>query len=199
MEKTIDFDRLKLGFTYQVDKLIEELNQIETNPFLYYSVITLRGPAHIIDPKLPTPPPAEDYADGSWTEWKDTNRLKNSPYLKSIVDLFKQHTKVTLVRLLRLGGGEIVKEHTDPTLGLEVENSVIRLTIPIISPIETEFYLNNKIVDMKAGECWYLKLTDPHKIINKSKKERINLTIDIIPNEWVREQISNSLEKSTNQ
>tara|TARA_B100000965_G_C19565202_1_gene746506 strand:+ start:626 stop:1219 length:594 start_codon:yes stop_codon:yes gene_type:complete len=189
MEKTIS-DRIKLNLEYDVAKMAEEVKQIETNPFLYYNVITLRGPAHIVDPSLPPPPPAKDYANGSWTDWKNTNDLEKSAYLKEIVEFFQQHTKVTLVRLLRLGAGEIVKEHTDPTLGLEIEDSVVRLTIPIVSPPEVEFYLNHELVPMKPGECWYLRLTDPHSIINKSSSERINMSIDMIPNDWVKSLIA---------
>lgn len=189
MEKTMT-DRIKLNLAYDVAKMVEEVNHIETNPFLYYNVITLRGPAHIVDPSLPPPPPAKDYANGSWTDWKNTNDLEKSAYLKEIVAFFQKHTKVTLVRLLRLGAGEIVKEHTDPTLGLEIEDSVVRLTIPIISPPEVEFYLNHELVPMKPGECWYLRLTDPHSIINKSSSERINLSIDMIPNEWIKALIA---------
>jgi hypothetical protein len=134
---------------------------------------------------LPEPPPADDYADGSWTDWLDTDLLTRSPYLMSIVDHFRAHTKVTLVRLLRLSPGATVREHTDPTLGIHIHTSVIRLTIPIFTNPEVEFYLNNEIVPLQAGECWYLRLTDPHRINNKSDVERINLTIDMIPNEWV--------------
>jgi hypothetical protein len=182
-------DRIKLPMAFNVKKMEEEVKKLDINSFIYYNVITLRGPAHIIDPSLPPPPPADDYADGSWTDWSDTKELKDSPYLNTVVDYFKEHTKVTLVRLLRLAAGETVKEHTDPTLGLEVEKSVIRLTIPIISPKEVDFYLNNKIVPMKPGECWYLRLTDPHRIKNKSDSERINLTIDMVPNEWLKQLI----------
>lgn len=39
---------------------------------------------------------------------------------------------------------------------------------------------------MKAGECWYLRLSDPHRIVNQGTTERINLTIDMIRNEWVK-------------
>ena len=182
-------DRIKLPMAFNVKKMEEEVKKLDINSFIYYNVITLRGPAHIIDPSLPPPPPADDYADGSWTDWSDTKELKDSPYLNTVVDYFKEHTKVTLVRLLRLAAGETVKEHTDPTLGLEVEKSVIRLTIPIISPKEVYFYINNKIVPMKPGDCWYLRLTDPHRIKNKSDSERINLTIDMVPNEWLKQLI----------
>jgi hypothetical protein len=135
---------------------------------------------------IPAPPESGDYADGSWTQWSDVAALKNSPYLSSVVDLFREHSKVTLVRLLRLEAGAIVKEHTDPTLGLEQKNSVIRLTIPIQSDDTVKFYLNDKIVPMKEGECWYMRLSDPHKIINAGNRERINMSIDVVPNKWLK-------------
>ena len=84
----------------------------------------------------------------------------------------------------------MVKEHTDPTLGLEVERSVIRLTVPILNAPGVEFYLNDSIVPMQPGECWYLRLTDPHRVINNSSVERVNMTIDMIPNDWIRNIIA---------
>lgn len=179
-------DRVRLPLTFDVAKLQAEVRNLNLNQFIYYNVLPIRSPAHLVDPSLPFPPPADDYADGSWTEWMDTPDLKRSPCLLEVVNTFRQHTKVTLVRLLRLEAGAVVKEHTDPTLGLHIERSVVRMTIPIFSNEQVEFYLNDKIVPMKEGECWYLRLTDPHRILNKGKVERINLTIDMIPNEWVR-------------
>jgi hypothetical protein len=185
-------DRVKLPFVFDVDKMREEYEKMNFGMFIYYSVIPLRAPAHLVDTSLPFPPPADDYADGSWTDWMDTPELVQSPYLTSVIDTFRKHTKVTLVRLLRLEQGAEVKEHTDPTLGLEEKKSVIRLTIPIISNEEVTFYLNGTPVPMQEGECWYLRLTDPHKITNDGDGERVNLTIDMIPNEWVRGIIEDS-------
>lgn len=182
-------DRVKLPLTFDVAKLQEEVTTLGLNNYIYYDVLPLRSPAHLVDPSLPIPPPADDYADGSWTPWLNTEGLKNSPYLLNVIDTFQKHTDVTLVRLLRLSPKAVVKEHTDPTLGLHIHSSVIRLTIPIFTNDQVEFYLNNEIVPMQAGECWYLRLTDPHRIINHSDMERINLTIDMIPNEWVRNLI----------
>lgn len=182
-------DRIQLPISFDVAKLQKELEVLRLNNFVYYDAMPLRAPAHLVDSSIPFPPPAEDFADGSWTEWLDTDTLKKSPYLLSVIDSFRQHTKVTLVRLLRLAPGATVKEHTDPTLGIQIHKSVIRLTIPIITNDQVEFYLNDKIVPMKPGECWYLRLTDPHRIVNAGTTERINLTIDMIPNEWVRSMI----------
>ncbi|MGY5353100.1 aspartyl/asparaginyl beta-hydroxylase domain-containing protein [Wenyingzhuangia sp. IMCC45533] len=191
---TISTDRIKLPFNFDIDKLVYEYHELKLAGFEYYNVVQLRAPAHMVDSSVPFPPPADDYADGSWTEWLDTKALKNAPYLNEIIDFFKQHTTVTLVRLLRLAPKSVVQEHTDPTLGLEIEKSVIRLTIPMINSDDVQFLLNNTPVKMKPGECWYLRLTNPHRVINNGNDERVNLTIDMIPNQWLKSIIEKSAQ-----
>jgi hypothetical protein len=182
-------DRIKLPLTFDAEKILDEIRTIGLKDFIYYDSVPLRAPAHVIDPSLPFPPPADDYADGSWTDWLDSKLLNHSEELLNLVDTFRTHTKVTLVRILRLAPGAVVKEHTDPTLGLEVHKSVIRLTVPIQADEGVKFFLNGALVPMKPGECWYMRLTDPHQVINESSKERINISIDMIPNDWVRKLI----------
>lgn len=183
-------DRIRLPIDFDTGKLQADIENLNLSDFIYYDVIPLRAPAHLVDPSRLAPPPCDDYADGSWTEWLDSPTLERSTYLSEVIDRFRAHTDVTLVRLLRLEAGAVVKEHTDPTLGLEQQNSVIRLTIPIINPTDVEFYLNDSIVPMRPGECWYLRLSDPHRIVNASPHERINMTIDVRPNDWLRSQLS---------
>ena len=180
-------DRVKLPFTFDTEKMLAEIEKMNLPSFVYYDVMPLTGPAHEVDSSIPFPPPADDYADGSWCDWLDTPALRNSPYLNEIVDFFKDKTTVTLVRLLRLEAGAVVKEHTDPTLGIQIEKSVIRLTIPIMVNDEVTFFLNKTPLGMGLGECWYLRLTDPHSIVNSGGTQRINMSIDMIPNEWVTE------------
>ena len=111
-----------------------------------------------------------------------------------VVSDFRTHTTVTLVRLLRLAPGAIVQEHTDPTLGLEQERSVIRLTIPILTTPGAVLFLNDSPVPMKAGECWYLRFSDSHRVVNEGEAERINMSIDMVPNEWVRSWIQRAAD-----
>ena len=179
-------DRIRLPMSFDVARMQAELQSLNLRGFIYYDVIPLRSPAHLVDPTIPRPPPVDDYADGSWTDWLDTPALRGAAYLSEVVDTFREHTDVTLVRLLRLEAGAVVKEHTDPTLGLEQESSVIRLTIPVFGGEQVEFYLNDSLVPMRSGECWYLRLSDPHRVVNAGATERINITIDMVPNEWVR-------------
>ncbi len=55
-------------------------------------------------------------------------------------------------------------------------------------------YQNITILNMKPGACWYMRLTDPHRVINNGSTERVNLTIDMIPNDWVRNLIADTQE-----
>lgn len=184
-------DRIRLALNFDAARMQAEIHALNLGDFIYYDVMPLRAPAHLVDPSIATPPAVDDYADGSWTEWLDTGALEESSYLTEVVDTFRAHTRVTLVRLLRLEAGAVVKEHTDPTLGLEQEKSVIRLTIPIQSNQGVEFFLNDVVVPMQPGECWYLRLSDPHRIVNAGGTERINMSIDMAPNEWVRSLLVN--------
>lgn len=191
METQKEFkDRIQLPFTFDVANMRAEAQALQQQNYEYYKVIPLRAPAHLVDTSLPFPPPADDYADGSWTRWMDTPALEKSTYLKSIVTMFSQYTTVNLVRLLFLAPNSVVKEHTDPTLALEEEKSMIRLTVPIDNNEGVAFYLNDTVVPMKVGECWYLRLTNPHRVINNGTTDRINLTIDMIPNDKITEIIS---------
>ena len=184
-------DRIQLPFTFDVEKMLAEVHALKQKHYEYYNVIPLRAPAHLVDTSLPFPSSAADYADGSWTEWMDTSALEKSAYLKSIINDFSQYTTVNLVRLLYLAPNSVVQEHKDPTLALEEEKSMIRLTIPIDNNGGVEFFLNDTLVPMKVGECWYLRLTDTHRVINNGTTDRINLTIDIIPNDKIIEIINN--------
>lgn len=189
-------DRVKLSLEFDAARMLTDVRRMNLPPFVYYNVMPLRAPAHLVDPSAPMPAAADDFADGSWSDWLDTNALKSAPYLTEVVDTFREHTTVTLVRILRLEPSSEIKEHTDPTLGLHIERSVVRLTIPIQAEPEVVFYLNNQPVPMKPGECWYLRLTDPHRIVHGGRLERINLTIDMVPNDWVRSLVRNPHQSS---
>ena len=182
-------DRVRLSMTFDAAAMQEEVDALNLRDFEQYDVRPLRAPAHLVDPSIPPPPPAKDYADGSWTEWLDMPLLNDCPHLSSVVDTFRANTCVTLVRLLRLAPGAVIDEHTDPTLGLHVERSVIRLTIPILINDAVTFFLNDNPVPMQPGECWYLRLSDPHRVVNFGTTERISMSIDMVPNEWVRSLI----------
>ena len=186
-------DRIQLPLSFDVAKMVEDIRALNLGEFLEYDVFPLRCPAYMVDSSVPPPPPAKDYADGSWTNWLDTDALRTSSYLPSVVDTFREHSDVKLVRLVRLAPGAVVAEHADPTLGIHVLNSVIRLTVPILANDKVQFFLNDNPVPMQPGDCWYLRLTDPHRVVNGGETERINMTIDIVPNDWVRSLLTDEV------
>ncbi|MGP6086651.1 aspartyl/asparaginyl beta-hydroxylase domain-containing protein [Antarctobacter jejuensis] len=171
-------DRIKLPMHYDAPRMLDEIAKDLSRPFLYYSVVMLAVPKDM-----------SKHTGASRAPSKDNGDLSDIPYIKSIIDEFRAHTVVTLARLLRLEGGAEVKEHTDPTLGLDVPDSVVRLTIPITPTDDVDFLLNGAPVPMQPGECWYMKLNDPHQVLHHGMAERVNLTIDVVPNDWVLDQL----------
>lgn len=171
-------DRIRLPMSFDAERLQAEIAKDCQRPFLYYSVVMLAKPPNLREHNGASRAPAIDSGD-----------LSDIPYIKGIIDDLRAVTTVTLVRLLRLEPGAEVKEHTDPTLGLDVPDSVVRLTIPITATEDVDFYLNGEPVPMQAGECWYMKLNDPHRVLHRGQTERANLTLDVVPNDWVLDQL----------
>ena len=160
-------DRLKLPFEFDVDRMSHEIDTMRLEPYIYYSSTMIGIPKPGTKPGPDDPP-------------------TSLPYFRSIIDQFREHTKVTLARVLRLEPGSEVKEHCDPMLGIEIDNSVIRLTIPISGQDGVLFYLNDDPVPMTHGECWYMRLSDQHRVLHNGPVERINFTLDMEPNDWFR-------------
>lgn len=119
-------------------------------------------------------------------EYKNTPLLESCAYFKEIVDWFQCEKEA--VRLLRLGPNSEIKEHVDNDTSYE--DGFFRIHVPIITNSEVYFYVNQQLVPMKMGECWYANFQLPHSVENKSLEPRIHLTIDCIRNEWSDELFS---------
>lgn len=113
-------------------------------------------------------------------DYVETSYLSKTPYFKSVLTSFD--TKPLSIRLMRLGPKSEIKEHRD----YDLDENEVRLHIPILTNSGVHFYLNKKEVAMKAGECWYLRLSDPHQVINDSDQARVHLVMDLELNEWLR-------------
>ncbi len=182
-------DRLKLALRFDPIALQSEINKLSTHfpqpTYFFYNVVPLRGavgPAKSNGKIL-------DYSDPTIYDWQDTNLMEHCPYIKQVLSSYK--TQITNVRLLRLDAGAEVSEHKDPTLDAKFK-SVVRLTIPIISDPSVTFLLNEEPVPMQEGDVWYLRLSDTHAVYNHSDKERINLSVDLVYNDWLAQQLMNA-------
>ncbi len=100
-------------------------------------------------------------------------------------------TTVSSARLLRLGPGSRIHEHCDPDLG--VPGSDLRVHLPLTSPEGVEFLVDGLQVPMRAGECWFVDLSRPHRVDNPGPGERIHLVLDCWPNDWLLGAIDQGL------
>ena len=147
-----------------------------------------------------------DYFEGSWSgvalravpgnaqtlhvdpaaqKFVDTSAMLFCPHIAAALGMFQCPLKS--VRLLKLTAGSSIREHRDDDLGWEAGE--LRLHVPIITNPEVEFFLNGQRIVMKEGECWYLDLSLPHRVENRSNADRIHLVIDCLLNDWLRATI----------
>ncbi len=91
------------------------------------------------------------------------------------------------VRLLRLLPGSVIREHCD--YDLRFEDGAARLHLPLTTNPAVEFYVNQQRVLMEPGECWYLNLSLPHRVMNRGESTRLHLVIDCQVNDWLTAQI----------
>ena len=176
-----EFDRSKLALTYDVDRLQQEtLDAVRQFPlYVHYNVIplTVAGERNV---------DVTDFSDPDWATWVETPLLTNCPYIQEVLSSLE--CRKTNVRLLRLEPGGELKEHTDPQLNLEFRNQ-IRLHVPVFTSELVEFMLNGTAVPLLPGELWYMRLSDPHSVRNHGPTERIQLSIDVVVNEWIENMI----------
>jgi hypothetical protein len=88
------------------------------------------------------------------------------------------------VRLMNLAAGAIIKEHKDDELNME--SGEARFHIPIQTNESVSFFVNNELIPLKQGECWYLNLSLKHRVSNKGNCDRIHLVVDCAVNDWVK-------------
>ena len=183
-------DRLKLPLSFNPSKLCEDLSLLEHIDWIdhfvkenyegSWSVIPLRGPVGAKHPVMMI------YSDPSCEEFDDTPFLKQCPYLQEVLATFQ--CRLDSVRLMKLTPGSLIKEHTDYDLAFEFGK--VRLHIPVTTNNEVEFYLNSERVIMNEGECWYVRLSDPHWVANYGPTDRVHIVIDATVNAWVEDLLT---------
>lgn len=179
-------NQIKLPLTFNPVLLKRDLNLLQENDWIdhfvkqnyegNWSVIPLRGPVGAEHPVMMI------YSDPTCSDFADTPYLDQCPYLKDVLVSFK--SKLHAVRLMKLAAGSMIKEHRDHDLSFE--DDVVRLHIPIKSNPGVEFYLNKDRIVMEEGECWYLRLSEPHQVMNGGQTDRVHLVIDTVVDDWMR-------------
>ena len=177
----LQFDPQALKNDFAELKEVEWIDHfVEQNYEGSWTVIPLRGPIGAEHPVMMI------YSDPSCTEFENTPFLDTCPYFQEVLSSFR--CPVNAARLMRLTPGSVIKEHSDYDLSVEDGNA--RLHVPIITNPGVEFRLNDRLVDMRPGECWYLRLSDPHSVLNRGKEDRVHLVIDVTVDDWLTDLLS---------
>lgn len=177
-------DRLRLPFAFDPKLLVQDLTSIGGNWMPHYVPENYSGDWTVIPLRAPrgeTHPVRMIHSDPTQKTFADTTGLQNSPYFRNVLSSFQ--TTIFAARLMRLASGSVIKEHTD--VGLRFEEGLARVHIPILTNPDVEFYLNRLRVVLAAGSCWYLRLSDPHRVANRGKTDRVHLVIDLKVNGWL--------------
>lgn len=182
-------DRFQLPLNFNAELLQQDLLKMQSSDWIEHfvkqnyngdwDVIPLRAPATATHPVMMI------YSDPSCTEFTDTTFLQESNYLQEVLQSFL--CPLLAVRLMRLSAGSLIKEHSD--YDLDVESGVVRLHVPITTNDKVEFQLNGTRVIMLQGECWYLRLSDCHSVVNHGDEDRVHLVIDAKVNDWFTQML----------
>ncbi len=177
-------DRLRLPFCFDGDLLAADLRKL-SSPWIdhfvrqnydgNWSVIPLRAQAGARHPVKMI------YSDPGATAFEDTPMLEGCTYFRAVLDTFK--CPLQAVRLMRLTPGSVIKEHADHDLSFE--DGSVRIHVPVVTNDGVEFYLNRSRVALEAGSAWYLRLSDPHSVVNRGDADRVHLVVDASVNDWV--------------
>ena len=187
-------DRLRLPLSFDPDRLAADFAGLNAQhwtahfvPQHYdgdWSVLPLRAPLGARHPilRIAAPPDQRD--------WEDTEWLRASPYLQQVRDAFV--CPIGAMRLMRLAPGSVIKPHRDHDL--DAEHGVARLHIPIATNAAVDFRLNGTRVEMTPGSVWYLRLADPHGVINAGQSTRVHLVIDAIVDPWLEAMLDRACD-----
>jgi hypothetical protein len=183
-------DRARLSLSFDAARLQADLALVGgtawTDHFVRqnyegrWDVLPLRHQAGATHPIMQayTPPDA--------TEFVDAAILDRTPYFRTVMAAFRCPLKA--VRLMRLTPGSQIKEHRDHDLAADWGQA--RVHVPITTNPGVAFLLNREAVEMRPGDAWYLRLSDPHAVTNDGATDRVHLVIDCEANDWLIEQIA---------
>lgn len=178
-------DRVRLPLAFEPGPLAADLAAFADDEWIRHfvrsnyegewSVIPLRaaeGETHPVR-MIGTHPLAERFVD--------TFYLERAPALRALVAALDCPLKA--VRLMRLTPGSRILEHED--FDPDAVNGTARLHLPITTNAGVEFLLNREPVTMRAGELWYLRLSEPHAVANRGETDRVHLVADVRLNGWL--------------
>jgi aspartyl/asparaginyl beta-hydroxylase len=181
-------DRVRLPFAFDPAPLAADLAQIAAGDWIRHvarenfegswDIVPLRAAAG------ETHPLRLINVDLGAARFADTQWLARMPAIRAA--LGRLRCPLRSVRLMRLAAGSTIKEHSD---ALDAELGTLRLHVPVTTSAEVDFRLAGRRVEMAPGSVWYLRLTEPHKVVNRGTGDRIHLVVDATLNPWLERML----------
>lgn len=194
--EAIFFDSVRLPFEFDAIRLGSDLERLANHAWIDHlvrqnyegdwSVIPLRMPAGATHPVMMI------YADPCATRFEDAPALGHAAYLKEVLAYFR--CPLQTARLMRLTPGSLIREHRDHDLAAEW--GMARIHVPLTTNADVDFRLNGQRVTMAPGEVWYLRLSDPHSVVNRGTTDRVHLVIDCVVDDWLVDQFRSSRDQT---
>lgn len=122
-----------------------------------------------------------DIAPGEheWASFHDNALLASCPAIAQLIAHIPCAKKS--IRLLRLKAGGIIHEHVDA--GVTLAAGEARLHFVLETDEHTHFFVAQKRVPMRTGECWFVDVSRPHRVANQGMSDRVHLVIDCVVND----------------
>lgn len=174
------FDFVQLPYHFSEEMLLDNLNICLAHDWkAHFNKTDYQGNWEIIALRSKTGK-ENDIEAFSENYYLNTPLLEKCNYFKEIVEKFDCEKEA--VRLMNLKAGSEIKTHIDNAGGYT--DGFCRIHIPIQTNDKVNFIINNKLVPMRVGECWYGNFSQPHSVKNDGSSDRIHLVIDCIRNSW---------------
>ena len=172
----------------------ETRDMIESRSWLpHFNTFDYEGQWNVLPLRSPGGTENNGFAElmGNSAEFKDTPLLNSLTATSHLLDQLKCRKKSA--RLLNLKAGSSIKKHRD--VELAYEHGEVRLHFPIFSNNAVKFYIDDDLIRMMPGECWYINANRPHRAENRGGEDRIHLVVDCIVNDWVASLLEKAEKK----
>ena len=172
----------QLSVAFDSSKLVKDLKRIKTEWTKHFNTGYYTGDWKGIQLRK-SDDEFHDLSPGSLssTKYIDTSLLKELTYIQEVLSWFQ--CDKTSVRLLKLSAGSEIKEHKDTDLNFF--DGDVRVHVPIQTNKEVLFSVDNTMLKMEPGQCWYADFSQPHWVRNNGNTDRIHLVIDLKVNDWL--------------
>lgn len=188
----LDIPVNKAGIDVDVNKSVdmEWVSHVHSSCYQgQWDVLPLKVPAEHVDAHVIL----QAFAIEGNTTSVDGANLQYLPAINTLLQQFK--CNILSARLMRLAPNAYIKPHCDAGLSIEI-SSQARLHIPLQTNELVEFYVNDQRIPMTSETCWYINADAVHSVKNLGEIPRINLIIDCEVNDWLREKIIHSPNKT---